>query len=205
MNPLSNRFLIFPFLIFTSLVLFSCNESDQTIQSQEQKDSSVSHESLMPGTLQLEGKLCTLWVKKEDFINLEKNKAVIFSYIIESTNYFTLYGWTYNNVRKQEFDSTPNIKLQVGNESSTKYGAGTYLSNIILHKEILKDVKDAIKSDISTKTILFVPYNKSGSKLTAYKIMLSSEKSEKTFSPQFISDTGFEVNPSPPKNFSEPD
>ncbi|HEV8271766.1 MAG TPA: hypothetical protein VGQ04_10715 [Chitinophagaceae bacterium] len=141
-----------------------------------------------------EGYLDVLWTSSELFLDLPEGKLV-FSFVFTHADKLTIHGWRDKIIGG--FDpKTPVLKLDNGRASAYKYGLNIYFGNLILGNADINKIQRMIKKE-ETEKVFFVP-EISETYYIKYKIHIGNEDPN-TFGEIDAIDTGFELNPSPPR------
>lgn len=183
----------------------SCKEKNDNTTGTETNTSSAASTNTVAvpeKAITLSGTLDTLWVEAAKFKTLA-NARLVLSFAVAGPDTLTLYGWSCKNSGGSctgEFNTDPDLKLEKGRASDVDYGPIVFWENLILHKKEVKDIQDKIGTAFSY--VLFAPENKNGH--IRYSIILTGKdpkdiNATSTFADE---DTGFDANPSPPKNTS---
>ncbi len=125
-----------------------------------------------------------------------RNKNVVFKFFI--SDLVSMHGWALKKLQPtphnphDQFDTSPDIKLEPKDRTDLGFGSGLYLGNQILYSNTLKDILREVGN--RNMTILFSP-ELNGNQSIYYRISLLSESGIKV---DF--DGTYETNPSPPRN-----
>jgi hypothetical protein len=144
--------------------------------------------------------LYELFIDRTTFINSmnsnNKNKnTVVLSYFIESKGSLTLPGWfAKKNKGNIDFDTTPNLKLTVGKQTTVTLSEGDYLGNMNITNKNLNKLDSALKKHPNLTYIVFVPTRKSP---VTYEIFLADQTSKTGARQAELTDAI--ANPSPPR------
>jgi hypothetical protein len=187
-------------LLMTGFLSSGCNNPSDNGDSAEQAKAADSVETAAEpastAAALLSGTLDSLWVDSLTFTKLGNNPAV-FSFYVGGLDTLTLHGWAGKGICKTSYTPYPDITLYKGKPSPASYGPGTYLGNVILDKNSVKNIIKVLK-DSAAQYVLFAP-QRSGAYIN-YKIYLSKEYPTILVKTRAIIDPNASTNPSPPKN-----
>lgn len=191
-----------PMGIILSCLLFiatSCtNEEDKgtTSETPAATTSTPVEEKKDPSAKLIGGTLDTLWIASTGWP--AQGEKIVFSFTIDQYDELKLHGWKVKN-GPNLFDPNPNYRLaNAGQHKGGTYGPDMYLGNIVLQANEVNLIRNKINQGGYTK-VLFVPKVLPGNHI-AYDIFVG--KDDTGLAIMAVDPTGFEANPSPPKNYN---
>jgi len=204
---MSKHFNLKGIALFLSVISFmsSCSDDKKseattnTVASTTTAASTNNAIAEAPKKAALTGSLDNLWIEAKKFSALKDNKKVVFSFTFRDPDLLTLWGWQcQNNNCTDNFPDPPPLKLEKWSSSGESYGPNVIFGNVVIFKENVRPIKDWI--DKGYKNLVFVPYNDGD--YIRYKINVTKDDFKAGLTTFTLEDTGFETNPSPPKNNS---
>ncbi len=149
-----------------------------------------------------------VYMTRADFLsNVTNNRRLVFQYRVAPGNQLTLNGWSSLNNGNDRFNTAPTIELKTGSPSATTFKEGDYLGDFVIQPNLVSDLRSYLStSPGNTYEYVWMVPERTGNEINYHfyvekdapvNLALQTGQTKIT-----AVNTGFEANPSPPRNFN---
>lgn len=184
------------------MVMFysSCNSADDH-SGKEQPDPVIpAAETFVKVT---NGNYHLLYCTKADFLAIPApglgsgRGAILFKNYISASG-LTLHGWYYK-LNAGVFSAEPNLRLEVGKDTSLSFQTGSYIGDFILPRKQVRDIKQLLNRNARYNFVYFIPRVRTAGEIEYIIHLTEAIISKATILPDKLRDpTEFICNPIPP-------